>query len=110
MVQRALSHRRSSNRTLEIDVSSAAAVPTTTPGSTASYVTIPIRVSSVRGRSESTLPLSRHHLSRRSDSVSTTTSSVSSSYRETRYLNRENMMEEAVVDDEVVKREGEGVN
>ncbi|KAK0668414.1 hypothetical protein QBC41DRAFT_393890 [Cercophora samala] len=113
MVQQALSHRRSSNRTLEIDVSSAAAVPTTS-GSTASYVTIPIRISSVRGRSESTLPLSRHHLSRRSDSVSTTTSSASSSYKETRYLNREHMGESAIVDDEFVKREGgregEGAN
>ncbi|KAK4199504.1 hypothetical protein QBC40DRAFT_328644 [Triangularia verruculosa] len=102
MVQRALSHRRTGNRTLEIDVASAATAPTTP-----SYITIPIRIPSVRGRSESSLPLSRHHLARRSDSVSTTTSSVSSSYKEAgRYLNREQMGESAILDDEFVKREG----
>ncbi|KAK0736689.1 hypothetical protein B0T21DRAFT_411838 [Apiosordaria backusii] len=104
MVQRALSHRRSSNRSFEIDVNSASAVPTT-PG-TASYITIPIRIPSVRNRRESTLPLSRHHLARRSDSISTTTSSASSSYKETRYLNREHIGESAIIDDEFVKKEG----
>ncbi|KAK4179572.1 hypothetical protein QBC36DRAFT_322262 [Triangularia setosa] len=104
MVQRALSHRRSSNRSLEIDVNSASTIPTTPR--TASYITIPIRISSFRNRSDSTLPLSRHHLARRSDSVSTTTSSASSSYKETRYLNHEYMGESAILDDEFVKREG----
>ncbi|KAK4124067.1 hypothetical protein N657DRAFT_644258 [Parathielavia appendiculata] len=75
MVQRALSHRRGA-RTLEVDTTPTAAGPSTPP-----YVTIPVIVrtgSTTAGRRES-LPLSRHHMLRRSSSVSGRSTAASSS-------------------------------
>jgi hypothetical protein len=78
MVQRALSHRRGT-RALELDTTTTTASPSTP------YVTIPVIVrtgssTNTAGRRES-LPFSRHHLMRRSSSVSSrsTVSSSSSS-------------------------------
>ncbi|KAK4151379.1 hypothetical protein C8A00DRAFT_17216 [Chaetomidium leptoderma] len=70
MVRRALSHRRGSALTVEVDTTSTAA-------STPAYVTIPIIVRTGTTRRES-LPLSRHHQLRRSSSVSSTSTSSSS--------------------------------
>ncbi|KAK3290181.1 uncharacterized protein B0H64DRAFT_64499 [Chaetomium fimeti] len=71
MVRRALSHRRGSNLKLEVDTASTAA-------STPTYVSIPVIVRTSTGRRES-LPHSRHHLLRRSSSVSSR-STMSSGY------------------------------
>ncbi|KAH6649526.1 hypothetical protein F5144DRAFT_588220 [Chaetomium tenue] len=72
MVRRALSHRRGSNLKLEVDTASTAA-------STPTYVSIPVIVRTGTARRES-LPLSRHHLMRRSSSVSSRSTASSSSF------------------------------
>jgi hypothetical protein len=72
MVRRALSHRRGSNLKLEVDTAS-------TDASTPTYVNIPIIVRTGTTRRES-LPLSRHHLLRRSSSVSSRSTASTSSF------------------------------
>ncbi|KAH6614667.1 hypothetical protein B0J18DRAFT_413782 [Chaetomium sp. MPI-SDFR-AT-0129] len=99
MVQRALSHRRNSNRTLSVSISNTAHPlsnnnnSTTTTPSTSHTVqttnTLPIIVRTGpsgahtniagNGRRESGLPLSRHHLMRRSSTASSGSSSSATS-------------------------------